>query len=361
MENDTTFVRMRSGDHLGWTRLEPLGLHACDSDAQKIAQTGGLDTTMMTFSVRFLREETWPDKGLPYYEALEQAGVAVPAIQGLSIRPRAVVLTLNDVGEYHRLLTNGFTFQEQHVQVTPEERRTTTSVHVFVDAGVEDEDLQRKLKTFGTVVGPITHKYDLYKGHRIDAGVRYVNMILKEVVPSFVEIEMSGGGKVTCRIWHNGQVKRAEFVRKKDTLRETAHWTNPPPVQEYDETVQPMGSTTWKRERRHQQRRSTGTNRKERGNEKKRNRKRKSGNGIGTRRRKRETESEEAPTGNGDELSEQRDRGVGGRGKHLKAWRRRWALVGGRAPSEKRSTHATGTVPGPKEKKDWKETLIIIA
>ena len=30
-------------------------------------------------------------------------------------------------------------------------------------------------------------------------------------------------------------------VRKKDTLRETAHWTNPPPVQEYDETVQTHG------------------------------------------------------------------------------------------------------------------------
>ena len=75
---------------------------------------------MMTFSVRFLREETWPDKGLPYYEALEQAGVAVPAIQGLSIRPRAAVLTLSDVGEYHRLLTNGFTFQEQHVPICNE-------------------------------------------------------------------------------------------------------------------------------------------------------------------------------------------------------------------------------------------------
>ena len=90
--------------------------------------------------------------------------------------------------------------EQLSTQVTPEERRTTTSVHVFPDAGVEDEDLQRKLKTFGTVVGPITLKYDLYKGHRIDAGVRYVIMILKEVVPSFDEIEMSGGGKATCRI-----------------------------------------------------------------------------------------------------------------------------------------------------------------
>ena len=74
----------------------------CESDAPTIVQIGGLDTTMMTFSIRFLREETWPDNGLAYYEALEQAGVAVPAIQGLSIRPRAVVLTLNDVGEHHR-------------------------------------------------------------------------------------------------------------------------------------------------------------------------------------------------------------------------------------------------------------------
>ena len=63
-----------------------LGLHA-------IVRTGGLVTTM-TFSVWFLREETWPDKGLAYYEALEQAGAAVPAIQGLSIRWRAAVLTL---------------------------------------------------------------------------------------------------------------------------------------------------------------------------------------------------------------------------------------------------------------------------
>ena len=129
--------------------------------------------------MRVLREETWPDKGLSYYETLEQAGVAVPAIQGLSIRRRAAVLTLNNVGEYHRLLTNGFTFQEQHVQVASEERRAT-SVPVFVDGGEEDEDLQRKLKTFSTVVGPIAHKYDQYKGHRIDASVRYVNMILKK-------------------------------------------------------------------------------------------------------------------------------------------------------------------------------------
>ena len=42
MKNDTTFVRMCSGDHLGaWT--------ACESDALTIVRTGGLDTTMMTF------------------------------------------------------------------------------------------------------------------------------------------------------------------------------------------------------------------------------------------------------------------------------------------------------------------------
>ena len=217
---------------------------ACESDALTIVQTGGLDTTMMTFSVRFLREETWPDKGLPYYEALEQAGVAVPTIQGLSIRPRAAVLTLNDVGEYHRLLTNGFTFQEQHVQVTPEKRRTTTSVHVFVDAGVQDEDLQRKLKTFGTVVGPITHKYDLYKGHRIDAGVRYVNMILKEVVPSFVEIEMSGGGKATCRIWHNGQVKTCRICKKEGHIARNCPLDKPSPS-----SVRRNGSNPWVQQR----------------------------------------------------------------------------------------------------------------
>ena len=142
----------------------------------------------MKFSVRFLREDTWPDNGLPYYEALEQSGVSVPAIHGLSILPRAAVLTLNDDGEFHRLLTNGFTFRTQHVQVAPVDRRATTSVHVFIDAEVEDEDLQRRLESFGTVVGPVVHKYDSYKGHRIDAGIRYVNMILKEVVPNFVEV-----------------------------------------------------------------------------------------------------------------------------------------------------------------------------
>ena len=33
-------------------------------------------------------------------------------------RPRAAVLTLNDDGEFHRLLTNGFTFRTQHVQLS---------------------------------------------------------------------------------------------------------------------------------------------------------------------------------------------------------------------------------------------------
>ena len=190
-----------------------LGLHANLTIRRSCKLVGWIPHDDFLGDISQGRDVAW--QRLAYYEALEQAGVAVPAIQGLSIRPRAAVLTLNDVGEYHRLLTNGFTFQEQHVQVMPEERRTTTSVHVFVDAGVEDEDLQRKLKTFGTTVGPITHKYHLYKGHRIDAGVRYINMILKEVVPSFVEIEMSGRGKATCRIWHNGQMKTCRICKKE--------------------------------------------------------------------------------------------------------------------------------------------------
>ena len=54
---------------------------ACESDAPTIVLTGELDAIMMTFLVRFLREEMWPDKGLVYYEALQRAGVAVLAIQ----------------------------------------------------------------------------------------------------------------------------------------------------------------------------------------------------------------------------------------------------------------------------------------
>ena len=129
-------------------------------------------------------------------------------------RPRAAVLTLNDDGEFNRLLTNGFTFRTQHVQVAPVDRRATTSVHVFIDAEVEDEDLQRRLESFGTVVGPVVHKYDSYKGHRIDAGIRYLNMILKEVVPNFVEVKMSSGGKATRRLWHNGQVKTCRVCNR---------------------------------------------------------------------------------------------------------------------------------------------------
>ena len=182
----------------------------------------------MKFSVRFLREDTWPDNGLPYYEALEQSGVSVPAIHGLSERPRAAVLTLNDDGEFHRLLTNGFTFRTQHVQVAPVDRRTTTSVHVFIDAEVEDEDLQRRLESFGTVVGPVVHKYDSYKGHRIDAGIRYVNMILKEVVPNFVEVKMSSGGKATCRLWHNGQVTTCRACNKEGHIARNCPSTTEP-------------------------------------------------------------------------------------------------------------------------------------
>ena len=87
----------------------------------------------------------------------------MPAIHGLSIRPRAAVLTLNDDGEFHRLLTNGFTFRMQHIQVAPVDRRATTSVHILIDAEVEDEDLQRRLESFGMVVGPVVHKYSRTK------------------------------------------------------------------------------------------------------------------------------------------------------------------------------------------------------
>ena len=96
-------------------------------------------------------------------------------------------------------------------------------------------------------MGQITHKYDLYKGHHIDAGVRYVNMILKEVVPSFVEIEMSGGGKATCRIWHmhNGQVKTCRICKKERHIARNCPLDKP----SCSSGVRHNGSNPWVQER----------------------------------------------------------------------------------------------------------------
>ena len=58
MKNDTTFVRMRSGDHLG-------ARTACESDAPTIVRTGGLDTTMMTFWWEFLGKRRGLTKVFP--------------------------------------------------------------------------------------------------------------------------------------------------------------------------------------------------------------------------------------------------------------------------------------------------------
>ena len=123
---------------------------------------------------------------------------------------------------------NGFTFRTQHIQVAPVDRRASTSVHVFIDAEVEDEDLQRRLESLGTVVGPVVHKYDSYKGHRIDADIRYVNMILKEVVPNFVEVKMSSGGKTTVALWHNGQVKTCRVCNKEGHIARNCPFTTEP-------------------------------------------------------------------------------------------------------------------------------------
>ena len=84
------------------------------------------------------------------------------------------------------------------------------------------------MESFGTVVGPVVHKYDSYKGHRIDAGIRYVNMILKEVVPNFVEVKMSSGGKGTCRLWHNGQVTTCRACNKEGHIARNCPSTTEP-------------------------------------------------------------------------------------------------------------------------------------
>ena len=80
------------------------------------------------------------------------------------------------------------------------------------------------------MVGLFVHKYDSYKGHRIDAGIRYVNMILKEVVPNFVhvEVKMSSGGKATCRLWHNGQVKTCKACNKEGHIARNCPSTTEP-------------------------------------------------------------------------------------------------------------------------------------
>lgn len=152
--------------------------------------------------------------GLAYYEALDAAGYDFSAIKGLSIRPRAVVLTVTSKPQYERLLVEGFDFQRQHVACLPLERTGTTSVHVFVDAGVPDNDLLAKLNEFGTAIGGTTHRYDVYKGHKIDSGVRYVNMVVKRRIPCFVEIPLASGGSATCRLWHAQQVQVCRRCKK---------------------------------------------------------------------------------------------------------------------------------------------------